>query len=100
METKKPRKWTARMVAQLGKASDRVVGERLGLSLSVVNRERRERGIPSQKNKPWPADVVARLGTVPDAEIAEELGISRQAVAVGRSKLGIPPCHPKHGRSK
>jgi hypothetical protein len=87
--------WTPQALALLGKASDRAVARRLGISATTVFHKRLALGIPSYKPPPkritWTAEMLGRLGRVPDVEIAACFGIGKDSVAFKREELGIPP---------
>lgn len=81
--------WDA--VDDLGKVSDRVIAERLGISISTVMKTRKRRGIPAapfpQEGTDWAS--VPDLGITPDEDIALRLGVTRSAVGAARVRRGI-----------
>lgn len=91
-------RWTADKVRRLGKASDAEVARRLRVSLTVVERERRRRGIaafrPRRRPFVWNARALALLGMASDREVAAELGVPHGTVNRKRRILGIPSFRP------
>lgn len=99
-----PRKgfnWTPRALRMLGKASDRTVGRRLGISETTVCLKRQELGVPGYGPRPffdWTAERIALLGRRRDIEVARELGINPITVMNKRHELGITR-YRKSGRA-
>jgi Trp operon repressor len=80
----------------LGKVPDRVIAEKLGVSVTTVCLARTRRGIPafkdprsntSKKNIVWDKQP---LGRVSDRVIADKLGVSVSSVCLARTRRGIP----------
>ncbi|MDD9940640.1 MAG: hypothetical protein OXU20_06220 [Myxococcales bacterium] len=85
----RPIVWEA--VDDLGQVEDRVVAERLGVTITSVHRARKKLGIPAANPTPrvdWKG--VADLGAVPDNVIAKKLGVHPKTVARARGRMGIP----------
>ncbi len=73
----------------LGKAADRIVAKKFGISLGMVFKRRKKLGIPSFGSAIWESwDKM--LGKVPDPVIAEKLSIRKSTVHARRKRLGIP----------
>lgn len=87
-------RWTANLVALLGRLSDEDVARRAGVSSPTVRDERRRRSIaPFCRRGPvvtWTDDMLALLGTDTDAAVAEALGLTADSVNYRRRVLGIP----------
>jgi hypothetical protein len=74
--------WSQQMLALLGTDSDRVIGEKLGISTSAVQSKRASLGIPHFE--PWSPEQLALLGQYSDATVAKMLGVGRRAVSAVR----------------
>ena len=76
----------------LGKVPDRVIAEKLNVSLFVVEKNRRRLNIKSYRvhkiNIDWSKQP---LGKIPDGQIAEKLNVSRSFISKNRTRLGIKP---------
>lgn len=98
--------WTPRAIARLGTRPDLVVARKIGVSKSLVSKERLRRGIacywPIRPRIEWSEEMVAVLGTDSDAEVARMLGLPVHAVNYRRRMLGIepymPPARARQGR--
>jgi hypothetical protein len=95
-------RWARRALASLGRASDRAVARRLGISVTTVCLKRLELGIPSYGPRPffnWTPERLKRLGKRPDTELAREFGLNPMTVWAKRQALGIPR-YLRRGRRK
>lgn len=75
----------------------------LGLTKSLIQKLRREFGIPapeSSRSRRWTPKNLARLGKETDGAIAKRLGVTPGAVQHKRASLGIAPFVRKHQWSK
>ena len=91
------RRWTAQMIALLGKASDDDVAAKLRIPRYSVVQERRRRRIAAfrpRRKLEWTDRALALLGTASDREVAAEIGFDPTVVRRKRHVLGIPPFHP------
>lgn len=88
-------RWTRWAVAQLGTASDRVVGKRLGLSHNQVQFRRQQFGIPSFRLRTvpvkWSSAMLKLLGKVPDVEVMRRFSLGKRSVQKKRRELGVAP---------
>lgn len=86
--------WTRQELALLGRASDRKVGERVGLTAASVQRKRQRLGIPPWRPPAprirWTKRMLSNLGRVTDYEFGRKFGVSRPRVRAKRAELGIP----------
>ena len=86
----------AKAQPDLGKVSDHVISERLGISRYCIQQAREELGIPTyQRPDPFRElreEIYSQddLGMVPDAVIAKRLGVSADAVRKARYRRDIP----------
>lgn len=75
----------------LGKATDKDVAEKFGISLTTVRDIRKKHDIsPFVSNGNWDK-IDPLLGTRPDRELADFFGMSQGAIVQRRQKLGISP---------
>ncbi len=92
-----------RIVAQLGKMSDRALAEKAGVHPNTIHHERRRRGIsafqPISEPVVWTSAMIRLLGTATDRDVAAELGVGYSAVGRKRRLLGIPPSTPRQART-
>lgn len=97
-------RWTAELVALLGKVADREVARRAGVCPQTVVRERKRRNIetphPHREAIEWTAEMVAVLGTASDLEVAGLLGIPRHCVMDRRRRDGIRAFRPSGRRQE
>ncbi len=93
---RKPRRWTKRELAMLGKIPDPILARKLGIARNGIHEKRMQLGIPSvfgqQVKLRWTARRVAKLGKIPDSELAREIGVSTVTVSAFRRRRGIPAC--------
>jgi DNA-binding CsgD family transcriptional regulator len=86
-------RWRRSMLALLGKAPDREVAKRLGLTREQVWWKRQQLGIrsfvPPPRPVEWPRWALRLLGWR-HTEIARRLGIQPKTVLAKRQQLGIP----------
>ncbi len=84
--------WTAKRIAQLGTATDRIVAVRLSCTQQCVRRARKKYGIPPfrSKTREWTENEIALLGQDSDTRIAEKLDSHLYEVATKRRQLKIP----------
>ncbi len=86
--------WNAWAVKLLGKASDKELAKKLGVSTATVFMKRRELGIASfgraPKRFPWTKKTMTMIGTRPDKALAKQLDTTKTAVAWKRIELGRP----------
>lgn len=95
----RPGRWTAALVARLGKQSDASLARELGLDRSSVWAKRESLGIARWSPKRvWTAAETRWLGRLTDREIARRLGLSAETVGQKRRSLGIG-CSPLSGKS-
>jgi hypothetical protein len=81
--------WRKREIQLLGTAPDRIIGKRLGRSVSSVENKRRKLHIQSGSRFFWTPKEEAIIGKVSDTDAARRLGRSRHAVQNRRLKLGM-----------
>lgn len=84
------RPWQPEEDKLLGTASDGAIGLRLGRDRGVVQKRRRELGIPPHGDSPWTPKETAWLGTASDEEIARRLRRTATSVKNLRHRLRIP----------
>jgi len=79
------------LVKQLGTVSDRSLSAEFGVSLYVVQQERKRRGILPWKYIEWTPKRIAVLGKMPDNQAAKVVGVTKTAAYSKRVSLGIKP---------
>jgi len=84
-------KFTDKMIALLGKRTDRRLARSFHLSQDIVKRKRLALRIPSLKStrSPWTPEYLALLGRMSDTELARRVGLSNSNVCRKRQELGI-----------
>lgn len=90
-------RWTDRLIALLGKTTDRQIAIMLGCSRSTVSYRRTVLNIPRFPDPhivPFEVklsdEIIKRLGTEPDYTLAEEVGCSKFVIRKARRRMGLP----------
>jgi len=85
-------RWTPEKDALLGTMPDRVLGEKIGFSRSVICGRRYVLKIPPVMGKyfKWTPETEKLLGTALDEDVAEMLGTEKRRVRAKRCKSKIP----------
>jgi hypothetical protein len=87
-------RWSPRLLALLGRVSDKEAARRAGVSLHAVKNERLRRGIaPCRNPRPvivWTQEMLRRLGTDTDRAVAAAIGVDQRSVTRKRLLLKIP----------
>lgn len=87
--------FTPRMIALLGKRTDKKLARCFLIPPHQIARKRKELGIPSLRDKQrrkWTAEELALLGTMSDLEVARRLGVSPDQARRMRVKEGQATC--------
>ena len=75
----------------MGTMADRLLAEKLGVSLPAVISRRSQRGIiGANPRRAWTASEETLLGTMPDSQLAGKLSRTELGVAIRRRELQIP----------
>jgi DNA-binding CsgD family transcriptional regulator len=87
------RRWTAALVARLGKEADVDIAHRMGVKPHTVRAKRQAMGIPrwQRPERRWTKAELALLGRHHDKEIARQLAMDPKLVAWKRRELSIAP---------
>jgi hypothetical protein len=87
----RPHFWTAKVVAMLGKDTDKAVAQKLGVTPTTVFLQRSKRGIPPYGRRSrmpnWGQTELSLLQTYSDKEIAKLTGRSVPEIAAKRRAL-------------
>jgi hypothetical protein len=81
----------AKLIRQLGKATDSALADEYHISVWRVRKERLNRGIPRAQSGKWTPQQIALLGKMSDSEAARRAGCTTTAAFVKRTSLGIAP---------
>ena len=83
-----------KLIAQLGKRSDKDLASEFRTSVYLVRKERLKRKISGFQTVDWSPKWIRQLGRMTDASLADRMGITDTSVFVKRRSLGIPSFFP------